>query len=162
MVAVMRYTVTAERGAGQVWVFQCKEYPGAISESRRLSDVFRLMPEAIAYVADVDENDVEIVLVPVLPQPVADQVEHARAAVETLAQHQLEAGRLSREAANRLVHFCGLTGTDTATILGVSPQRVSQLISDARLRETAEDLAKPEQEGVATGQRRARSLITSA
>lgn len=77
MVAVMRYTVTAEHGTGPVWVFQCKEHPGAISESRRLGDGFRLMPEAIAYVADVDEDDVEITLVPVLPKSVADQVQHA-------------------------------------------------------------------------------------
>ncbi len=62
----MRYTVTAERGAGRVWVFQCCEDPGAILESRRLGDVFRLMPEAIAYVGDVDEEAVEIELVPVL------------------------------------------------------------------------------------------------
>jgi len=129
---VMRYTVTAERGAGPVWVFQCREHPGAISESRRLGDVFRLMPEAIAYVADVDEEAVEIELVPVLPKSISDLVQRARAAVEMLSRHQLEAGQLSRKAASQLVHSCGLTGADAAAILRVSPQRVSQLIADAR------------------------------
>src|SRR5680860_1570160 len=60
MVAMMRYTVTAERGAGPVWVFQCVEHPGAISESKRLSEAATLMPEAIAFVAGVAESDVEV------------------------------------------------------------------------------------------------------
>lgn len=68
----MRYTVTATRGSGPVWVFQCVEHPGAISEGRRLSDA-------------------------------------RRAAADLRA--------------------AGLTGADTAQVLGVSPQRVSQLVS---------------------------------
>lgn len=59
----MRYTVRAERGAGPVWVFQCVEFPGALSEGRRLIDAYRLMPEAIAFVAGVDESDVQVELV---------------------------------------------------------------------------------------------------
>lgn len=62
--AVLCYTVTAERGDGPVWVFQCREHPGALSESPRLLDAYRLMPEAIAFVAGVDGSEVEIDLRP--------------------------------------------------------------------------------------------------
>ncbi len=136
MVAVTRYTVTAERGAGPVWVFQCREHPGAISESRRLSDAHRLMREAIAFVADVDEADIEIELAPVLPEPVSDEVERARQAVRALAEQQRAAAALSRQAATRLADV-GLTGADVATLLEISPQRVSQLLASSRARASA-------------------------
>lgn len=122
-----RYTVTAERGKGPVWVFQSQEFPGAISQARRLSDGRRLMREAIAFVAEVDEDSIEIVLVPALPEGLADEVSAAREAVQALRQQQREAAALSRRAARRL-HDAGLTGADTAVVLGVSPQRVSQLV----------------------------------
>jgi len=50
----MRFTVTAERGAGPVWVLQCVEHPGAISQTIRLAAADQLMAEAIGFVADVD------------------------------------------------------------------------------------------------------------
>jgi hypothetical protein len=39
------------------------EHPGALSSGRDLSDANRLMPEAIAFVAGVEESSVEIDLV---------------------------------------------------------------------------------------------------
>lgn len=128
MVAVMtRYTVTAERGANPgMWVFQCVEAPGAISQSRRLSDAASLMKDAIAWVADVDPASVEIDLVPALPHGLADEVRAARDAVRELDERQREAAARSRKVARRL-REAGLSGADTAVVLGVSPQRVSQL-----------------------------------
>lgn len=56
-----RYTVTAERGQGDdMWVFQCVEAPGAISESTQLEDAGELMREAIGFVEDVAEGDVDV------------------------------------------------------------------------------------------------------
>lgn len=135
MVAVMsttserrRLTVVAERGAGSVWVFQCVEHPGAISESRRLADAERLMGEAIAFVAEVDEDSFDIDVVVQLPEPVRDEIEAAKAAAREAEERQREAAQLSRRAARDLIEV-GLTGADTATVLGVSPQRVSQLVN---------------------------------
>lgn len=123
-----RYTVTAERGANPGWwVFQCKDAPGAISQSRRLSDAVDLMTEAIAWVAEIDPATVEIDLVPALPYGLADEVRAARDAVRESDERQREAAARSRAAARRL-REAGLSGADTAVVLGVSPQRVSQLI----------------------------------
>lgn len=45
------YTVTAERGRDpRMWVFQCAEFPGAISQSRRLADARVLIREVISFV----------------------------------------------------------------------------------------------------------------
>lgn len=130
-----RFTVTAERGTDPaVWVFQCREYPGAISQSRRLSDAARLMAEAIGFVAELEEAPEEIAaridLVPVLPAGLEDDVRQARAAVADLEHRQRDAAVLSRQAARRL-REAGLSGADTAVVLGVSPQRVSQLVRNA-------------------------------
>lgn len=123
------YTVTAERGTDpKVWVLQCAEHPGAISQTRRLSEAPRLMRETIAWVAGVSEAEVEIQLRPALPEGLWSEVEAARQAVANLAEQQRETAALSRAAAAHLLE-AGLSGADAAKVLGVSPQRVSQLIS---------------------------------
>ena len=63
-----------------------------------------------------------------LPQPLDAEVAGARRLVEDLAVAQREAAAASRRAARDLL-AAGLTGADTARVLGVSPQRVSQLVS---------------------------------
>lgn len=126
MVAVI-YTVEAERGARGGWVFQCVEAPGAISESRRLADAEPLMREMISFVAEVPEESVEIRLVPKLPGAVSEHVMQAREAVRSLEETQRQVAELSRRVVRELKE-AGLTGADTATVLGVSPQRVSQLM----------------------------------
>lgn len=128
-VEAIRYTVTAERGSDPgVWVFQCREHPGAISQSRRLSDAAQLMAEAIGFVAEVDPATVQIDLIPVLPGALGDEVRQARAAVADFEQRQRAIAEVSRQVARRL-REAGLSGADTAAVLGVSPQRVSQLVS---------------------------------
>jgi predicted RNase H-like HicB family nuclease len=54
-----RYTVTAER-SGQWWALQCVEVPGAVSQVRRLDQAEDMMREAIAWVAGVPEDSIEI------------------------------------------------------------------------------------------------------
>lgn len=124
----MRYTVTAERGLAAVWVLQCREVPGAISESRRLAEAEALMVEAISFVAELNAQDVEIDLVPLLPEPLSSEVSAARKLVEELSEVQQGAAAASRRAARDLI-AAGLTGADAARVLGVSPQRVSQLVA---------------------------------
>ena len=58
---VTTYTVTAER-SGRWWALQCVEVPGAISQVTRL-DQADVIKEAIAWVADVHEDSIEINLV---------------------------------------------------------------------------------------------------
>jgi hypothetical protein len=128
MVAMM-YTVTAERGKGPVWVFQCIEHPGAISESRRLSAAAELMAEAIGFVAGVDPSSVEIDLAVVLSPEAHQRVARVRAMIEQLEALQRETAAMSRSTVRELIDDEHLTGADTAYVLGVSPQRVSQLVN---------------------------------
>jgi len=61
MVAMTHYTVTAERGT-RMWVLQCVEVPGALSEVSRL-DQADVIKESIAYVTGTPEAAVEYDLV---------------------------------------------------------------------------------------------------
>ncbi len=58
------YSVTASRGAGHMWNFQCREFPNARSRAKSLTTAYELMPGAIAVAAGVDPASVEIDLVP--------------------------------------------------------------------------------------------------
>ena len=54
------FIVTAERGiSSDVWVLVCPEV-GAVSQVENLDDAADEMREAIAYLADIDEDQVNI------------------------------------------------------------------------------------------------------
>lgn len=111
-----------------MWVFQCQEHPGAISQGRRLADAPVLMREAIAFVAGVPQDEVEIDLRPVLSDHLRQAVDAARQHVHQAAAQQVAAG-LSQRAIARELRAAGMSGVDIAAVLEVSPQRVSQLIN---------------------------------
>ena len=58
------YNVTASRGTGHLWIFQCQEFPRALARGRSLADAYDLMPGEIALAAGVDPASVEVDLVP--------------------------------------------------------------------------------------------------
>lgn len=128
MVAVMQtFTVTAQRGTGQVWVLECPEL-GAVSQTRRLDRAAEEMREAVAYLAGLDESEVDIEVVPVLT-PELDmlkrQAEEQRIAADSANR---DAARATRELVARM-RDQGYTLRDIGTILGVSHQRVGSLAS---------------------------------
>lgn len=69
---------------------------------------------------------VAVEVAPQLDEGVAAKVSEARREVAELAERQRRAGALSREAVAAL-KATGMASRDAAAILGVSPQRVSQL-----------------------------------
>ena len=85
---MLTYSVTASRGAGHMWIFQCQEFPIARSRARSLAAAYELMPAEIALAAGVDPASVEVDLVPdcaavplddaqaALPELVAEAASH--------------------------------------------------------------------------------------
>ena len=106
--AVTRYTSTAVRD-GRLWRVQSDQFPGAISTVTNLKEAARVQREAIAWVSGAREDEVEVEVRVDLPDDLRELAESARHLV-TAALKQ-----------------AGLTGADVAEVLGVSPQRVSQL-----------------------------------
>lgn len=61
----MAYTVHVEPGKREgVWVLQCLEVPGALSETTDLREAPALMREAIAFVAQVPSEGIDVVIKP--------------------------------------------------------------------------------------------------
>jgi len=78
-------------------------------------------------VADVSPDAIEVDVIPILPEAEADLIESARTASQEAARAAERASRLSRQAVERL-RSEGMTVRDVGGLLGVSPQRVSQLV----------------------------------
>ena len=78
--------------------------------------------------ADVSPDAIEVDVIPILPEAEADLIESARTASQEAARAAERASRLSRQAVEQL-RSEGLTVRDVGGLLGVSPQRVSQLLN---------------------------------
>lgn len=120
------FTVTAERTRSGWWALECDEV-GAVSQVRRLDQAADDMREAVAYLSGLPESDVDITVVPVLPDAFQLHLEEARRLAAVAADANRRAAEESRAAA-RALRAEGLTLRDVGTVMGVSHQRAQQLI----------------------------------
>lgn len=125
---VTKYTVTAERGK-RTWVLQCVEVPGAISEVTRLDQADQIK-DAIAWVADVDEDSIEIEVIPQISADTREHMEAARRLRKESDEAKSRAAEESRVAAAELAD-AGLSLRDIGVVMDVSFQRAQQLVSEA-------------------------------
>lgn len=121
------YQVKAIRSGGW-WALSVDELPGAHSQSRTLRHATEAATEAIALLEDVDPATVSVVVTPVLHPDVEQVVIDSRRKVSEAQEAQQNAAALSREAARMLLDKEGLSQRDAADVLGVSFQRVNQLV----------------------------------
>lgn len=119
------YTATAAR-EDRWWVITVEGI--GVTQSRTLRDAAGAARGLICAMLDVDEDTVDVDVHPDLDPAVAEQVRTARERVARLEREQAETAAASRAAARALVER-GLSGADTAAVLGVSAQRVSQLLA---------------------------------
>lgn len=123
----MRYTATARRG-GQWWVVQCDQLPAALSQVRRLDQAAETHREAIAFVAGIEETEVEVEVTAVMDEPVASQLQRVAQLRAAAREAEQEARALWSASAHEL-HESGMTVRDIGAVLGVSYQRAHQLVS---------------------------------
>lgn len=121
-----RYTVRARR-IGRRWALDVEGEPGIHSQVRRIDQAEEMAREAIAGVLDIAPGSFEIVVAPEVPAAVRTMVDKATKARSQAAQAQDAAALLTRDAARRLVEG-GLTVRDAGVLLGVSHQRIAQLV----------------------------------
>lgn len=135
MAQVKTYTVNAVPSEGW-WGLTVPDAPGAISQVRSLASAEEYVREAISFVTGTEPDSFAVVVVPQLPADLAEHVAKAKRAAVTAETAQAAAAALSREVVSELA-AAGFNGRETAAILGVSKQRVSQLASGAPKAETA-------------------------
>lgn len=118
----MKVTAKATREGGW-WAVEVPEVPGLFTQAKRLDQVAEMVVDAAEMLG---HPDVEVVVVPQLEGDDAALVESASARRAALREAEAAAAAASREAVARL-RGEGLPVRDVATIMGISPQRVSVL-----------------------------------
>ena len=127
VVVVKTYEVRATR-EGKYWLLEIDGI--GTTQARTLREAEDMATDLICIMTKKSAERFTVSVRPFLPQRLDDEVRSARGAIERLAQQQLDTARQSRDVARLLMNDFGMNGRDAATVLGVSPQRVSQLIAD--------------------------------
>ena len=122
------YQVDVVRDEG--WWIMHARIPRTIiySQARRIDDIEFMIRDAIAGALDVDPQSFAIELFFDLDSDVLEQVHRAREVSLQAAEVQERASRESRAAVHALREQ-GLTLKEAGYFLGVTPQRVAQLLN---------------------------------
>ncbi|TFD92957.1 antitoxin HicB [Cryobacterium lactosi] len=98
----------------------------ATGQARSVKDIDAAARDIAAVWLDVDEDQIEVQVTVEIPPHAAELWTLAKKNEEDARAAVAEAARLNREAVKALTAD-GLSQADTARILGLSPQRISQL-----------------------------------
>lgn len=126
----MKVKATATR-SGDWWVVEVvsdgEGLRALCTQARRLDQVREMALDVAAVTWQVPVPDLEVEVVPVLSETVLCAVEAARTATQLADTAARDARRLTRQVVS-LLRSEGLTMREVGAIMGVSPQRVSQLV----------------------------------
>lgn len=124
------YQAKAER-SGDWWALSVPEVPGVFSQCRRIREAEGMVAEALALFLDVDPTMIAVVVIPVLGDDLDERIRERRAMVTQLEQLQRDLGSVSAGLLRSMID-AGLTQRDAADVLGLSFQRVGQLLAAPR------------------------------
>lgn len=121
----MKVTAKVVRSGGW-WAIEVPEVPGVYSQAKRLDQVPDVVADAVATMLDIDLEGVEVSIKPRLREDVRRDVEEAKRLSRAAREAEVAASAQMRRAVADVIAE-GLTVRDAATLLSISPQRVSQL-----------------------------------
>ncbi len=122
------YTARLEREKDGRWTVELVEEPRVHTWAKTVDQALARVREAAALWFDADEDEIEVIPQPVLPKTTGRTVEQARQA----RQEARNADRLAVEQTKKAVAALtarGISMRDVAAILGISHQRVHQLLA---------------------------------
>ena len=123
-----QHRVLLEVDTDGTWLVRALDIQGCHSYGRSLSEARKNIREAIALFAD-DPDDIQLVEVHRLPRPVRTAVTACRRARQEAEAAGDVALRVTSSTAQLLSQEIGLGVRDIGEILGISYQRVAQLLS---------------------------------
>lgn len=124
------YTARLEREKDGRWSVELDEEPRVHTWGKTVDQALARMREAAALWFETEEDQIELVPRPVLPKATGRTVEQARQAREQARDADRLALEQTRKAAAALTSR-GISMRDAAAILGISHQRVHQLLVTA-------------------------------
>jgi predicted RNase H-like HicB family nuclease len=122
------YTARATR-SGDWWAVEVDELEGVFTQARRLDQVEAMARDAISLLLDVSADSFNVVVRPELPAEWENELEQLRRTRETLETLSRIGSAMAIQTIRHLHHDVGLPMRDIGRILGVSHQRIHQLIS---------------------------------
>jgi predicted RNase H-like HicB family nuclease len=122
------YEVVASRD-GKWWALRVPELRGVYSQVRRLDQAEDMARDAIAAFLDNNPESFGVSLTIHLPADVRAEVDNVIDLRAVIEEREREYAELSRRLAARLVEREGLSIRDAGRVLGVSHQRVAQLMA---------------------------------
>lgn len=122
------YTARLDRDKDGRWSVELEEDPRVHTWGKTVQQALTRMREAAALWFQTDEDDIELVPHLVLPKSTGQTVEQARQAREQARNADRLAVERTRKAAVAL-SARGISMRDVAAVLGISHQRVHQLIA---------------------------------
>ncbi len=124
------YTARCQR-SGDWWAISVPELRGVHTQARRLEKAEAMVRDAIALFLDVPSDSFDVRIEPVLPRDLQGKVGRARKVRGQAEVLQREAAIASAQVAADLVHTAHLTVRDAGRVLGLSHQRITQLLKAA-------------------------------
>jgi RecA/RadA recombinase len=121
------YEVRAVR-SDKWWALFVEGASNIISQCRRLEQAEQMIRDAIRLMDGLSDDEFDVLIMPEAPGDLAGVIDDARRAQAAAAESTALASKSMREAARRLIDS-DLTMRDAARLLGVSPQRVHQLVN---------------------------------
>ncbi|WP_306191670.1 type II toxin-antitoxin system HicB family antitoxin [Streptomyces sp. MK5] len=121
------YRVVARR-SGDWWALEVPDLPGVFSQAKRLEKADEAAREAIAVMLDVEPDTISVTVEPQLSAEERAILREAAAARKARAEAEERERRIMQRAAATLTQH--LSQRDAGRILGLSFQRVSQLLKD--------------------------------
>lgn len=124
------YTAVCTRSDGW-WAIEVPEVRGAFTQARRLEQAEEMAREAIALLLNVPENSFDVAVSPHLPPELDQTVTQVRQLREQAERLEVAAAEATSKASHDLRHSqLDLPIRDIGWLLGISYQRVAQLVSD--------------------------------
>jgi predicted RNase H-like HicB family nuclease len=122
------YRVEVARSGGW-WAITVPTLDGVFSQSKRLDQVEDSAREAISLMLDVDAGDVGALDIIVTPPPIVANLLGALEELTAVAEEATRAAAATRREVVELLRAEGLPLRDVGALIGVSHQRVSQLLA---------------------------------
>ncbi len=124
-----KYTVIAERDDAW-WIISVRELDNVFSQARRLDRVEYMARDAISLMLEVPPDSFDIEVIQNLDPPTQEQIEAVQAVREAVASWKRRSAETTRETV-RSLHESGYPQRDIGRLVGISHQRVAQLLAGA-------------------------------